>query len=191
MQAIVLVGGEGTRLRPLTYGTPKPMVPIMNVPFLARTLERLYAADIREVILPPVTCRKRSSSTSATGAQLGHEGHVRDRGDAARHGRGSQERRSCRSRARFSSSTATCSPASICVRCASITKRKAASVRCISFESRIRRRLDASCMRKMAGSLRSSKNRQKGKNQPTKSTPAPICSNERSSISFRQAVTSR
>lgn len=51
MQAIVLVGGEGTRLRPLTYGTPKPMVPIMNVPFLARTLERLYAADIREIIL--------------------------------------------------------------------------------------------------------------------------------------------
>jgi len=36
--------GQGTRLRPLTYGTPKPMVPIMNVPFLARTLQRLYAA---------------------------------------------------------------------------------------------------------------------------------------------------
>ncbi len=51
MQAIVLVGGEGTRLRPLTYGTPKPMVPIMNVPFLARTLERLYAAEIRDIIL--------------------------------------------------------------------------------------------------------------------------------------------
>ncbi len=52
MQAIVLVGGEGTRLRPLTYGTPKPMVPIMGVPFLARTMERLYAAGIRDVILP-------------------------------------------------------------------------------------------------------------------------------------------
>jgi NDP-sugar pyrophosphorylase family protein len=51
MQAIVLVGGEGTRLRPLTYGTPKPMVPIMNVPFLARTLERLYASGINDVIL--------------------------------------------------------------------------------------------------------------------------------------------
>ncbi len=51
MQAIVLVGGEGTRLRPLTYGTPKPMVPIMNVPFLARTLERLYEAEIRDVVL--------------------------------------------------------------------------------------------------------------------------------------------
>ena len=52
MQAIVLVGGEGTRLRPLTFGTPKPMVPIMNVPFLARTMERLYEAGIRDVILP-------------------------------------------------------------------------------------------------------------------------------------------
>ena len=52
MQAVVLVGGEGTRLRPLTYGTPKPMVPIMNVPFLARTMERLYEAGIRDVILP-------------------------------------------------------------------------------------------------------------------------------------------
>jgi mannose-1-phosphate guanylyltransferase len=52
VQAIVLVGGEGTRLRPLTYGTPKPMVPIMNVPFLARTLERLFEAGIRDVILP-------------------------------------------------------------------------------------------------------------------------------------------
>ncbi len=46
-----MVGGEGTRLRPLTYRTPKPMVPIMNVPFLARTLERLYVAGIRDVIL--------------------------------------------------------------------------------------------------------------------------------------------
>lgn len=52
MQAIVLVGGEGTRLRPLTYGTPKPMVPILGVPFLARTMERLAAAGITDVILP-------------------------------------------------------------------------------------------------------------------------------------------
>jgi NDP-sugar pyrophosphorylase family protein len=52
VQAIVLVGGEGTRLRPLTFGTPKPMVPIANVPFLARTMERLHDAGIRDVILP-------------------------------------------------------------------------------------------------------------------------------------------
>jgi mannose-1-phosphate guanylyltransferase len=52
VQAIVLVGGEGTRLRPLTYVTPKPMVPILGVPFLARTLERLSDAGITDVILP-------------------------------------------------------------------------------------------------------------------------------------------
>lgn len=52
MQAIVLVGGEGTRLRPLTFGTPKPMVPIVNVPFLARTLERLHEVSIDDVVLP-------------------------------------------------------------------------------------------------------------------------------------------
>jgi len=52
VQAVILVGGEGTRLRPLTFGTPKPMVPIVGVPFLARTLERLYEAGIRDIILP-------------------------------------------------------------------------------------------------------------------------------------------
>ncbi len=51
LQAVVLVGGEGTRLRPLTYGTPKPMVPIFGVPFLERTLSRLKHAGIDEAIL--------------------------------------------------------------------------------------------------------------------------------------------
>jgi NDP-sugar pyrophosphorylase family protein len=51
LQAVVLVGGEGTRLRPLTYGTPKPMVPLMGVPFLERTLSRLHHAGIVDVIL--------------------------------------------------------------------------------------------------------------------------------------------
>ncbi len=51
VQAVILVGGEGTRLRPLTYGTPKPMIPIAGVPFLARTMERLHEAGIDDVIL--------------------------------------------------------------------------------------------------------------------------------------------
>jgi len=51
LQAVILVGGEGTRLRPLTYGTPKPMVPLFGVPFLERTLGRLKDAGVDEVIL--------------------------------------------------------------------------------------------------------------------------------------------
>ncbi len=51
MQAVILVGGEGTRLRPLTYITPKPMVPLFGIPFLERTMWRLRDADVDEVIL--------------------------------------------------------------------------------------------------------------------------------------------
>ncbi len=51
MKAVVLVGGEGTRLRPLTYGVPKPLLPIANVPFLERQLTWLATYGVDEVIL--------------------------------------------------------------------------------------------------------------------------------------------
>lgn len=51
MRAIVLVGGEGTRLRPLTYTTPKPLLPIANEPFLARQLDWLGRHGVDEVVL--------------------------------------------------------------------------------------------------------------------------------------------
>ncbi len=51
MQAVILVGGEGTRLRPLTYETPKPMVPLFGIPFLERTLRRLRDAGVEEAVL--------------------------------------------------------------------------------------------------------------------------------------------
>ena len=74
MQAIVLVGGEGTRLRPLTYGTPKPMVPIVGVPFLARTMQRLKDAGITDVILPagylPDAIKKYFGDGSALGMKI-------------------------------------------------------------------------------------------------------------------------
>ena len=50
-KAVILVGGEGTRLRPLTNGIPKPMLPVLNHPFLEHTIRYLSKYGITEVIL--------------------------------------------------------------------------------------------------------------------------------------------
>lgn len=50
MQAVVLAGGKGTRLRPLTYALPKPLLPIMGRPLLDHLLERL-PDEVDEVLL--------------------------------------------------------------------------------------------------------------------------------------------
>jgi mannose-1-phosphate guanylyltransferase len=51
VEAIVLVGGQGTRLRPLTLTTPKPMLPAAGVPFLTHQLARARAAGVDHVVL--------------------------------------------------------------------------------------------------------------------------------------------
>lgn len=51
MQAVVLVGGEGTRLRPLTSTVPKPVVPLVDRPFLAHLLGWLARHGADDVIL--------------------------------------------------------------------------------------------------------------------------------------------
>jgi mannose-1-phosphate guanylyltransferase len=50
-KAIVLVGGEGTRLRPLTYTRPKPLLPVAGVSILERKLQHLASHGITEAIL--------------------------------------------------------------------------------------------------------------------------------------------
>ena len=51
MQAIILAGGSGTRLRPLTYTTPKPMLPVGGRPALVRITQALQGAGFSEVII--------------------------------------------------------------------------------------------------------------------------------------------
>jgi mannose-1-phosphate guanylyltransferase len=51
VKAVILVGGEGTRLRPLTYSMPKPMVPILNRPFLEHMLRYMKSHRIDDVVL--------------------------------------------------------------------------------------------------------------------------------------------
>ena len=51
MKAVVLVGGEGTRLRPLTLSTPKQMLPIVGVPMIERVLGQLASHGVDEAVL--------------------------------------------------------------------------------------------------------------------------------------------
>ena len=51
VQAIVLVGGEGTRLRPLTEFVPKPALTLVDRPFLAYMVEWLAGHGVKEVVL--------------------------------------------------------------------------------------------------------------------------------------------
>ena len=73
MKAVVMAGGEGTRLRPLTSNQPKPMVPIVGKPCMEHILELLREHGLNEVIvtvafLPQRTMGVRSSSGSASSA---------------------------------------------------------------------------------------------------------------------------
>src|ERR1700733_1052626 len=56
LETIVLVGGQGTRLRPLTLSAPKPLLPTAGVPFLAHLLARAAAGGVTHVVL--ATCYK-------------------------------------------------------------------------------------------------------------------------------------
>lgn len=51
MHAVVLVGGFGTRLRPLTNDIPKPMLPIVHRPMIVRLVERLALGGVTDVVL--------------------------------------------------------------------------------------------------------------------------------------------
>jgi mannose-1-phosphate guanylyltransferase len=65
LEAIVLVGGQGTRLRPLTLSAPKPLLPTAGVPFLAHLLARAAAGGVTHVVL--ATCYKADMFAAAFG----------------------------------------------------------------------------------------------------------------------------
>src|SRR5262245_28837468 len=51
MKGLILAGGKGTRLRPLTINTPKPVVPVANSPFLLYQIDLMRGGNISEIIL--------------------------------------------------------------------------------------------------------------------------------------------
>ena len=72
MQALILAGGEGTRLRPLTSTVPKPVVPLVDRPFIAFMLDWLRGHGVDDVIMSLRLPRRRACATcSATAAATG------------------------------------------------------------------------------------------------------------------------
>ncbi len=51
MQAIIIAGGKGTRLAPLTYRSPKPMLPLLDRPFLTWMVDRCRAVGVTDILM--------------------------------------------------------------------------------------------------------------------------------------------
>ncbi|POX55440.1 GDP-mannose pyrophosphorylase [Streptomyces sp. Ru71] len=72
-EAILLVGGQGTRLRPLTSHIPKPLLPVAGVPFLTHQLARAAAAGVTRIILATSYLAELFEAEYGNGARLGLE----------------------------------------------------------------------------------------------------------------------
>jgi mannose-1-phosphate guanylyltransferase/phosphomannomutase len=75
MKAVVMAGGEGSRLRPLTIGRPKPMVPMVSKPVMAHILDLLKRQGITEVVVTLHFMPEVIQSYFGDGSSLGMQIH--------------------------------------------------------------------------------------------------------------------
>jgi dTDP-glucose pyrophosphorylase/CBS domain-containing protein len=73
MSAVIMAGGLGTRLMPLTTDTPKPMLPVGDRPLMEHTIERLRKAGIRHVNITTHHLSEKISQYFQDGSQFGVE----------------------------------------------------------------------------------------------------------------------
>jgi len=73
LEAIILVGGQGTRLRPLTIGTPKPLLPSAGVPFLAHQLAKAATSGITRVVMATAYRAEMFAEVLGDGSAFGLE----------------------------------------------------------------------------------------------------------------------
>src|SRR5258708_5841120 len=73
LEAIMLVGGQGTRLRPLTIGTPKPLLPTAGVPFLAHQIARAAASGVTRIVMATAYRAEMFADVFGDGSQFGLE----------------------------------------------------------------------------------------------------------------------
>ena len=73
MKAVILAGGEGTRLRPLTLSLPKPVVPVVDRPFLRHQLDLLARVGVRKVVFSVAYRPDRVQAAFGDGSAFGFE----------------------------------------------------------------------------------------------------------------------
>jgi len=75
-QAVILVGGQGTRMRPLTDTLPKPMLPLLDLPFVERQVDHLRAAGVERIVFScgyrPREIEEYFGDGSSWGLELGY-----------------------------------------------------------------------------------------------------------------------
>jgi mannose-1-phosphate guanylyltransferase len=87
MKAMILAAGKGTRVRPLTYDLPKPMIPILGKPVMAYIVEHLAKCGVRDIMVNVSYLHERIENYFGEGHQFGvrigysFEGYVDDAGE--------------------------------------------------------------------------------------------------------------
>jgi NDP-sugar pyrophosphorylase family protein len=79
MRAVILAGGKGVRLRPLTYTIPKPLLPVGEKPILEEIVERLKTFGVRDLVIAVGYRAELIETYFRDGSQLGvHIDYVRE-----------------------------------------------------------------------------------------------------------------
>ncbi len=87
MKAIILAAGKGTRVRPLTYDLPKPMIPVLGKPVMAYLVEHLAKYGVTEIMVNVSYLHEKIEEFFGEGNQYGvqigysFEGYTNDSGD--------------------------------------------------------------------------------------------------------------
>ncbi len=87
MKAMILAAGKGTRVRPLTYDLPKPMIPILGKPVMAYLVEHLSRYGITEIMVNVSYLHEKIEEYFGEGHQFGvqigysFEGYTNDAGE--------------------------------------------------------------------------------------------------------------
>ena len=87
MKAVIMAGGEGTRLRPQTSNLPKPMLPLVGRPMMEHIVSLLRRHGITDIVVTVAFLPNAIRSYFGDGSELGVSHGLRHRGVAARHGR--------------------------------------------------------------------------------------------------------